>query len=241
MCTCVRLRAPTMQPSPSRARVGRSAGIHSQRTPQVQYMYTYIDVKPGVQMGTRVCSCIRVRLRAAADDTLIRGMWASAARSLRSAIHRWNTHRYSICIHTACMYLYPCAAGYTDERIADAGPPHTRAHVLRPSARIRADTCERFPSASTAGGSARRRSTMRGRSTRTSACGTPPRSPRWIRYAPPFPAGRRATAAGCARRGRRCGAGRGARQDHRCALACVCADVWARACAGAHVRRYSCA
>jgi surface protein len=29
------------------------------------------------------------------------------------------------------MYLHPCASGYTDERIADAGPPHTRAHVLR--------------------------------------------------------------------------------------------------------------
>jgi hypothetical protein len=57
------------------------------------------------------------------------------------------------------MYRYPCASGYTDERIADAGPPHTRAHVLRPSVyrlcaralvcvcdrgpRIRADTCER--------------------------------------------------------------------------------------------------
>ncbi len=36
--------------------------------------------------------------------------------------------------HDACMYLYPCASGYPDERIADAGPPHTRAHVLRPCA-----------------------------------------------------------------------------------------------------------
>ena len=51
------------------------------------------------------------------------------------------------------MYLYPCASGYTDERIADAGLPHTCAHVLRPCARacaigrarIRADTCERLP------------------------------------------------------------------------------------------------
>ena len=44
---------------------------------------------------------------------------------------------------------------YADERIADAGPPHTRARVLRPSARararaigrarIRADACERLP------------------------------------------------------------------------------------------------
>jgi hypothetical protein len=55
------------------------------------------------------------------------------------------------------MYLYPCASGYPDERIADARPPHTRAHVLRPCVRvcacaiwralIRADTCERVPSA----------------------------------------------------------------------------------------------
>jgi hypothetical protein len=41
------------------------------------------------------------------------------------------------------MYLHPCASGYTDERIADAGPPHTRARaasvrarVLRPCARV---------------------------------------------------------------------------------------------------------
>jgi hypothetical protein len=34
------------------------------------------------------------------------------------------------------MVLYPCASSYTDERIADAGPPHTRAHVRAPSAGI---------------------------------------------------------------------------------------------------------
>jgi hypothetical protein len=27
------------------------------------------------------------------------------------------------------MYLYPCASGYSHERITDAGPPHTRGHV----------------------------------------------------------------------------------------------------------------
>jgi hypothetical protein len=88
-------------------------------------------------MGTRVCSCLRVRSRAGADDALIRGMCASAARSLRKAIHRWNTHKYSIWVHDACMHLYACAAGYTDERVADAGPPHSRANVLRPCARAR--------------------------------------------------------------------------------------------------------
>jgi hypothetical protein len=87
---------------------------------------------------------------------------------------------------------------YADERIADAGPPHTRARVLRPSARararaigrprIRADACERLPAGVDRGGSARRRSTTRRGSTRTSARGTPPPSPRCPMYAPPFPA-----------------------------------------------------
>ncbi len=40
--------------------------------------------------------------------------------------------------------------------------------------------------------------------------------------------------------GRRCGAGRCAPRRHRSARACVCGDVWALACAGVHVRRYSC-
>ncbi len=92
-------------------------------------------------MGTRVCSCVRVRSRSGADDARIRGICASATRSLRKAIHRCNTHIHSVCIHLACMYLYPCASGYTDERIADAGPPHTRAHVLRPCARACVRVC----------------------------------------------------------------------------------------------------
>jgi hypothetical protein len=200
-------------------------------------------------MGTRVCSCVRVRSRAGAYDSLIRGTCVSATRCLRKAIHRWNTHIHSVRIHNACMYLYPCAAGYTDARIADAGPPHTRIYVVRPCARacvrvrlgIRADTCERLPSAWTAGGSAHRRSTMRMRSTRTSAPGTPRVSPRCTWYAPPFRPERRTTAGGTRSAGRRCGAGRCARRRRRCARARVCADVWARACAGVHVCRYSCA
>jgi hypothetical protein len=52
-----------------------------------------------------------------------------------------------------------------------------------------------------------------------------------------FSARRRATAGGTRSAGRRCGAGRCARRNRRC----VCADVWARACAGVHVCRYSCA
>jgi hypothetical protein len=54
--------------------------------------------------GTSVCSCVRVRLRAGADDALIRGLCASAKRSLRNAIHRMTTHMYSECVRNACMY-----------------------------------------------------------------------------------------------------------------------------------------
>jgi hypothetical protein len=114
-------------------------------------------------MGARVCSRIPVRSRAGADDAIMRGMCASATRSLCKAIHRWNTHIHSAIIPNACMYLYPCAAGYTDEWIADAGLQPKRAHALRPCARacaigrarIRAGTCERVPPAWTAVGSAR--------------------------------------------------------------------------------------
>jgi surface protein len=52
---------------------------------------------------------------------------------------------------------------------------------------------------------------------------------------------RRGSASGTRSAGVRCGAGRCARRRRRCALACVRADVSARACAGVHVRRYSCA
>ncbi len=144
------------------------------------------------------------------------------------------------------IYIYP------NERIAGAGLPHTRAHVLRPSARacvrvrlgIRADTCERLSPAWTAGGSARRRSLRRRRSTRTSARGTSPQCQACTMYAPPFlpgPARRRTTAGGTTSAGRRCGAGRFARRDRRCSRARVCADMWARAFPGVHVCRYSCA
>ena len=44
------------------------------------------------------------------------------------------------------MYLYPCAPGYTDERIADAGPPHTGAHVVRDRAHTHPRRHMRAPS-----------------------------------------------------------------------------------------------
>jgi hypothetical protein len=149
------------------------------------------------------------------------------------------------------MHLYPCASSYTDEQIADVGPPQTRAHVLRLCARacartcaigrprIRADACDCLLSAWTACGSASRRSSRHRRSTRTSARGTPRVSPRCPRYAPPFRPGgvpplRHVLGGLSVRRGPLCLAG-----PHR-ALARLCADVWARACDGVHGCRYSC-
>ncbi len=201
-------------------------------------------------MGTRGCSCVRVRSRAGADDAPIRGSCASETRSLRKAIHRWNTHTYNIYIHTmhACLYIHARLATPTNGSPMRSRRTHARTCCVRARAcacafgrpRIRTDSCERVPSAWTAGGSARRRSSRRRRSTPTSARGTLPRSPRCPWYAPPFRPGRRATAGGTRSAGRRCGAGRCARRDRRrCAR--VCADVWARACAGVPVCKYSCA
>jgi hypothetical protein len=172
--------------------------------------YTYTCMSPCV--GTAgVCVCVRARARSARANT--RYVWRPLF------VTPSMQHAHTQCMYTPCMYLHPCAAGYTDERIADAGPPHTRAHVLRPCAcacaigrpRIRAGTCERVPSAWTEVGSARRRSGRRRRSTPTSARGTPRRSPRCPRYAPPFRPGRRATAGGTRSAGRRCGGAADAR------------------------------
>jgi hypothetical protein len=165
-------------------------------------------------MGTRLCSCVRVRSRAGADDALTR-MCASAARSLRSAIDGTRTgvvYRYT---------MHPCARA----RVSVRAPTHPCRYMRAPSRR-------RW----TACGSARRRSTMRRRSTRTSARGTPRLSSRCIRYAPPFRPGRRATAGGTRSLGRRCGAGRCARRHRRSARVRVCAQT----CGNAHARMPTC-
>jgi hypothetical protein len=249
MHTWVRLRAPQMRPLPSRARVGTSAGIYSQRTRHILiyiYMYIYrceVRVCKWV-MGTHVCCCIRVRSRAGADDARIRGVCASAMRSLRKAIHRWNTHRYRMEIHDACINLHARLATPMKGSAMRARRTHAPASCVHARAcacgvgrpRIRADTCERLPPASTVGGSARRRSTWRRRSTRTSARGTLPQCRTWSKYAPPFRPRRRVTAAGRARPGRRCGAGRCARRRRRCARARVCAQT----CGHAHGRASGC-
>jgi hypothetical protein len=76
--------------------------------------------------------------------------------------------------------------------------------------------------------SARRRSTVCPRSTRTSAVGTPRRSPRCMRYAPL--AARRRALWRTRSAGLRCGAAGCAQRHRRCARAC--AHVQALACAG---------
>jgi hypothetical protein len=203
----------------------------------VMYEYISIGAKSGYVNGYACVLCVRVRSRAGADDALIRGMSASAARSLRKAIHRWNTHIHSVRIPNACMYLYACASGYTD-----AGPPYTRPRAASVRARvcacaigrprIRAEPCEHVPSLSTAVGSARRRSARRKRSTRTSARGIPPRSPRCPLYAPPLRPGRRATAGGTR------SAGSSMRRGPLCAAATADARARMRAqtCGPAHAR-----
>ncbi len=89
------------------------------------------------------------------------------------------------------IYTYIDAYIYIEERITGACMPHIRAHLcvrvyvcVFGRTRIRTETCENFPSARTACGLARRHSTRRRRSTRTSACGTPHASPLWTMYAP---------------------------------------------------------
>ncbi len=99
----------------------------------------------------------------------------------------------------ACIYIHARLATQSNGSPMRARCTHAPTCCVRARARacvigrtrIRADTCERLPSASNAGGFARRRSTRRRHSTPTSARGTPPRSPRCPRYAPPLRPGRR--------------------------------------------------
>jgi hypothetical protein len=153
---------------------------------------------------------------------------------------------YTQCMHVS-ISMRVWLHGRTDRRCGPAA--HARTCCVRARARAcaigrprnRADTCERVPSASTAvarlagvqlGVGVQRQHrrvehrvghhVVLGMRRHFGPGGAPPR-------------------VGRARPGRRCGAGRCARRRHRCARVCVCADVWARACAGVHVCRYSCA
>ncbi len=198
-----------------------------------------------------MCSCVRLRSRAGADDARIRGMCASAARSLCSAIDGTSTYTGYVYTTHACIYIHARLATPTNGSPM-RGPPHTRAPR---AASVRACACARVIGRTHPRRHIRARSVGvdRGRlgsqafyyasafnanigawntasvTTLASVCaalsgpgGAPPR-------------------AGRARPGRRCGGGRCARWDRRCARACVCADMCARACTGVHVCRYSCA
>jgi hypothetical protein len=156
-------------------------------------------------------------------------------------------YAYTQCTYPmhACSYMHARLATPTNGSPMCCPPP-TRAHGLRPCAsrvcarahgrpRVCTETCEPFLPASTAGGSARRPSLRRRRSTQTSARGTPPRSPRCKTYARSPRAGQRATAggtrsAGCSmRRMPLCAAGPPMR-----------ACVWAQTSGPAHARASAC-
>jgi hypothetical protein len=124
-----------MRPLPSSARVGTFAGIHTQRTRHVQYIFTYIDVQTRCENG---CACVvlhTLRSRARADDALIRGMCASAARSLRKAID--GTRRGIVYVHLmhACIYIYARLATPTNGSPMRAR--RTPTCCVRPRARVR--------------------------------------------------------------------------------------------------------
>jgi hypothetical protein len=192
-----------------------------------------------------MCTCVRDGYGRACGCTASHAHVRAIARADDAAV-------VYICIHDACMYLYPCASGYTDERIAGAGPPHTRAHVLRPSARARVSACDWARTHPCRHLRARSVGVDRGWlgsqafqeakafNANIGAWNTASVS-NMQSVCAAFSARRRATAGGTRSAGRRCGAGRRAWQDRRCgARVCVCADVWARACGGVHVCRYSC-
>ncbi len=154
-------------------------------------------------------------------------------------------HAYTCILHFICMcenwstlcVRAPVCDGDGSAVCARVGGLVLRA---RPKSRNR-EPCEPLPiGVDRVAASARRRSPRRRRSTRTSARGTPRVCRTWPMYAPPFRPGPLHRKAGCARPGCRCGAG------PLCAAAAlvrarVCADTWARARAGAHMCRYSCA
>ncbi len=101
--------------------------------------------------------------------------------------------------------------------------------------RIRADTCARLPSASTAGGL--------GAQAFQSASAFNANIGAWNTASVTTLESVCAALSGPAarHRGRDALGGSSVRRGPVCARACVCVDVWARACAGVHVCWYSCA
>jgi hypothetical protein len=142
-----------------------------------------------------------------------------------------------MCIH---------AASYSGERIADAGPPHTRADVLRPvcarAVRVRLGAHASAPTRASAFRRrerhvARRAGVQLGVGVQREHRRVEHRASHLVgkRMRRPFRPWRRTTAGGTRSVGRRC-ASRCARRRRRCARARVCAPT----CGHAHARASTC-
>ncbi len=143
------------------------------------YIYIHVCIK---HLYVGICALVRevgMGVHGAAPPamhTFVR-LRAPTMRPSPSHAHVW--------VRNTCMV----SAGHTRARAASVRARFCACAIGRPC--IRADACERVPSVWTAGGSARRRSAVRRRSTRTSARGTPRRCRTCVRYASRFRPGRR--------------------------------------------------
>ncbi len=222
------LRAPTMRPSPSRAHAWvRPLAYVANAHVMYEYICLYIYRRKG-----RSCTWVRVCVLAYACDrvrALTMREYAACVRVWRALFVRPSidgTTTYTVCAHDARMYLYPCACGYPDERIADAGPPHARARVLRPCVRVRLGAHASAPALASA---FRRRGPRVVRLAGVRVRVGVQREHRRVEHRAcdyVVPSMRRLSGpggappqAGRARPGVRCGAGRCARRDRRCARA----------------------
>jgi hypothetical protein len=208
-------------------------------------IYVYISMqKSGHVNGyayaflhTRAIACGR---RRCANTRHVRE--CDALSFVRPSIDGTRTYTVYVYVMYACVYIHARLATPTNGSPMRARRTHAPACCVSVRARvcanairrprIRADTCARLPSAWTAAGSARRRSSRRRRSTRTSARGTQRLWRTWLMYAPPFRPGRRATAGGT------CSAGSSVRRGPLCAAAPpMRARVCVRSRAGTRMRR----
>jgi hypothetical protein len=192
-----------------------------------QYMATSMNAAPVLRMRGCVCRCLslacqRARVRGA-DGTALRLVCASAVSSPHS--HGLTHTDGSVFIYSTCTHL----ALYADRLCMRA-----RYVCVRGRARIRADACKHFPPPPSVAVSARRRSTRRRPSTRTSARGTPRESRCCSSYAP-LPAQRapRRTALGRSPTHARpvCAAAPPMRARARaCVRACACSYMYKAVC-----------
>jgi hypothetical protein len=235
--------------------VGTSAGIYSQLTRHVKYICTYIGAKSGcvhgyacVLLHTRAYACGRVRA------PTMRGYAACArvrcALFVRPSIGGTRTYTaYAYLMH-ACIYIHARLATPTNGSPMQARRTHSRTCCVRARARVR--VCDLAPT--------HPRRHMRARSVGDGPrvarlagvllCGGVQREHRRVEHRACHrlePGMRRLSGpGGAATAGGTRSAGWSVRRGPLCAAAPpmrarACAAVWARACAGVHVRRYSCA